>query len=361
VREISGSGCALSQSCETENTLGERDMRRILALRWTVAFSIGVLATTAGLAYAGCSCGFGPDARTQADKELWLNKRDKAVSIAKHLPWGLPQSRSDGYAFFPLVQRDYVIGYSKELAIPLWTAYLLTRQTLDAREKAKKASADKSRKECFRADPRLSNGETAYCSNYDEPVYDQGHLVPDADMPARPVSALINSYVFSNITPQHCHFNRGVWLLFEGLVRKWAIEKGEVNVISGVVFDRDGDNMPDKLSVAQRIKANKYGAAPAIPTHFYKAVMHKTESGDMQSIAILLPHIDQKMTRQNDKDYLTQHIVTIEKIEEVAGIDLSPNVSSARSSPQAGVDRFLAPALWDVDGGLPSTFDAACR
>jgi DNA/RNA endonuclease G (NUC1) len=322
---------------------------------------MAILAASADLAYAGCSCGFSPDARAQADKELWLNKRDKSASIARHLPWGLPQSRPDGYAFLPLVQRDYVIGYSKELAIPLWTAHLLTRQTLNAREKAKKASADKSRKECFRADPRLNNGETAYCSNYDEPVYDQGHMVPDADMPARPVSALINSYVFSNITPQHCHFNRGVWLLFEGLVREWAREEGEVNVISGVVFDRDNDNKPDKTSEAQRIKANKFGAAPAIPSHFYKVVMHKTESGDMQSIAVLLPHIDQKMTRQSDMEYLTQHIVTIEKIEEVARVDLSPNVNTSRAPTQTAVEQFLAPALWATENGLPSTFDAACK
>jgi DNA/RNA endonuclease G (NUC1) len=334
---------------------------RALVLWLAVAFSGGILTITTELANAGCSCGFSPEARALADKELWLNKRDKAVSIAKHLPWGMPQGRANGDAFQPLVQRDYVIGYSKELAIPLWTAHLLTRQTLDAREKEKRASKDRSRKECFRADPRLNNGEAAFCSNYDEPVYDQGHLVPDADMPARPVSALINSYLFSNIAPQHCHFNRGVWLLFEGLVREWAREKGEVNVISGVVFGRDNDNKPDKISDVQRIQANKFGAAPAIPTHFYKVVMHKSDAGEMQSIAVLLPHIDQKMTRQNDKDYLTQHIVTIEKIEELAGIDLSPNVSTARSSSQASIDRFLAPALWGVENGLPSTFDAACR
>jgi endonuclease G len=186
-------------------------------------------------------------------------------------------------------------------------------------------------------------------------------MVPDADMPARPVSALINSYVFSNITPQHCHFNRGVWLLFEGLVREWAREEGEVNVISGVVFDRDNDNKPDKPSEAQLIKANKFGAAPAIPSHFYKVVMHKTESGDMQSIAVLLPHIDQKMTRQSDMEYLTQHIVTIEKIEEVARVDLSPNVNTSRAPTQTAVEQFLAPALWATENGLPSTFDAACK
>jgi hypothetical protein len=81
----------------------------------------------------------------------------------------------------------------------------------------------------------------------------------------------------------------------------------------------------------------------------------------MQSIAVLLPHIDQKMTRQSDMEYLTQHIVTIEKIEEVARVDLSPNVNTSRAPTQTAVEQFLAPALWATENGLPSTFDAACK
>lgn len=180
-------------------------------------------------------------------------------------------------------------------------------------------------------------------------------------MPAKPISSLVNSYVFSNITPQYCHFNRGVWLFFEGMVRKWAKEKGEVNVISGSAFDKDGDTKPDPASSAKRLKVNKFGAAPTIPTHFYKVVLHKDEFGELEAIAILLPHNDKEMTRQEANDYLRKHVVTIDAIEKVAGIDLPPNVSAAKASKQEAVERFLAPALWETEGGLPPTFDAACK
>lgn len=321
----------------------------------------GLMALSATMAHAGCSCGFTPEQRAGADKELWLNKKDQAASVATHLPWGLPKNKATGFEFRPLVQRDYVIGYSTELAIPVWTAHQLTRKTIDARAKAKKAAPGEARKNCFRADPRLKNGETAMCSNYDEPVFDQGHLVPDADMPARPVAALVNSYVFSNITPQHCHFNRGVWLFFEGMVREWAKEKGEINVISGAVFNKDGDATPDAPPGIKRLKPNKFGAAPAIPTHFYKVVLHTADSGELEAIAVLLPHNDKEMTRQEAKDYLNEHIVTIDEIEKMAGLDLPPNVSAAKTSKREVLERFLAPELWESEGGLPPTFDAACK
>lgn len=336
-------------------------MKRSFPLHCAVRVGVAVIAFSSITAYAGCSCGFTPAQRTQADKELWLNKKDQAASVSKHLPWGLPKNKAEGFAFRPLVQRDYVTGYSTDLAIPLWTAHLLTKKTLDARAKAKKAAPGEARKNCFRADPRLNNEETAVCSNYDEPVFDQGHLVPDADMPAKPIISLVNSYVFSNIAPQYCHFNRGVWLFFEGMAREWAKEKGEINVISGSVFNKNSDDSLDTPARIKRLKANKFGAAPAIPTHFYKVVLHKADSGELEAIAVLLPHNDKEMTRQEAKDYLTDHIVTIDEIEKVAGLDLPPNVSAAKSSKREALERFLAPVLWETEGGLPSTFDAACK
>lgn len=59
--------------------------------------------------------------KTAADAQLWLNKRDKAASLARHLPWGVPGPSAD----LVLVQHDYVIGYSDNLLIPLWTAHRL--------------------------------------------------------------------------------------------------------------------------------------------------------------------------------------------------------------------------------------------
>jgi DNA/RNA endonuclease G (NUC1) len=38
-------------------------------------------------------------------------------------------------------------------------------------------------------------------------VFDRGHMVPNASM-ERSLWAMINTYMFSNMTPQHPEFNR---------------------------------------------------------------------------------------------------------------------------------------------------------
>ena len=58
---------------------------------------------------------------------------------------------------------------------------------------------------CFRQDPRLTSTETAILADYDEPIYDRGHLANDADL-KDDLTEQINTYVLSNMSPQHCRF-----------------------------------------------------------------------------------------------------------------------------------------------------------
>ena len=48
--------------------------------------------------------------RAGADKLLFLNARDRKISIEKHLPWGAPKSRSTAANEVLLVHWDYVIS-----------------------------------------------------------------------------------------------------------------------------------------------------------------------------------------------------------------------------------------------------------
>lgn len=49
----------------------------------------------------------------------------------------------------------------------------------------------------------------------------------------------------------------------------------------------------------------------------------------MEPIAVLLPHNDKEMTRREAKDYLNEHIVTIDEIEKMAGLEPSPTFDAA--------------------------------
>ena len=62
----------------------------------------------------------------------------------------------------------------------------------------------------------------------------------------------------SNMSPQHCRFNRGIWLSLEHLTRIWANndQYGAILVTSGAVFDRDDVTGRDTDDVALRMLSN---------------------------------------------------------------------------------------------------------
>ena len=58
-------------------------------------------------------------------------------------------------------------------------------------------------------------------------------------------------------------------------------------------------------------------------------VLHTADARELEAIAVLLPHNDKEMTRQETKDYLNDHIVTIDEIEKMSGLDLPPTFDAA--------------------------------
>ena len=145
----------------------------------------------------------------------------------------------------------------------------------------------------------------------------------------RSIEAMINTYLFSNMTPQFSNFNRGIWETLESHTRVWAKAKGELFVISGAIFDkngdgqRDADTLPDRVKPLQRV---------AIPTHFYKILIHKRALGGDEVLAFLLPHndVDQPGGAASDA-YLAQHLVRIKDIAaRVGGVNFFPKAVPTR-------------------------------
>lgn len=56
----------------------------------------------------------------------------------------------------------------------------------------------------------------------------------------------INTYVMSNMSPQYCRFNRGIWLSLEHLGRIWAKQYGKIHVTSGAIFNFNPRDARDK-------------------------------------------------------------------------------------------------------------------
>lgn len=264
-----------------------------------------------------------PAEKSAADAQLWLNKRDKTAALTRNLPWGVPQSAATRL----LVQRDYVIGYSDNLLVPLWTAHRLANSGL----------GKETRVDCFRRDPRIPAPAASLPSDYDDPIYDQGHMSPNGDM-TKTLNSGINSFIMSNMSPQYCQFNRGVWQIFESLVRVWAEEQGTLYVLTGSVFDRDGDELRDPESAARRMKSRNGKARVAIPSHFYKILIHRLNDGRVNALAVMMPNDKTNLDGDEAIQYIEDHLVAVADLQKLTGLVLFP----AAATPMP--DR--ASALW---------------
>ncbi len=272
--------------------------------------------------------------RHEAAYNILLNLTDAENADVEliHLPYGVPTSPTSNERL--LHQDEYIIGYDDDLRVPTWVAYRLTADDL---------RWGRPRTRCFRRDPRLDEEEAAFCADYEEPIFDRGHMVPNADM-VRDEAAMINTYIFSNMVPQHDRFNQVIWKRLEGYVRDWAVSKDTIFVITGAVFDRDSNGQRDDDATAERVDPRD---RVAIPTHFYKIILHERPNGFIESMTFLLRHVDDTPTGAVPSDrFLNDHLTTIDEIEALTGIDFLVGLRSENPAKEAAVERFVAAEMW---------------
>lgn len=181
-----------------------------------------------------------------------------------------------------LPNRNYLIGYSYLFRQPRWAM-----QVIDG--KAKDVAVD--REDCFRTDLRIPEEFRATLADYSGSGYDRGHLVPSADSNS---SRLENSETFliSNMAPQHPDLNRKIWRMLEDRVRKTALVQKvvEVYAISGPVFD-----ITKPFS--------KIGDDVVVPHEFFKTILVEDNRGKFKFYSFLIPN--KEMDDQEVNDFAT--------------------------------------------------------
>lgn len=287
-----------------------------------------------------CKWGGGVDgARVDvADAELYLADDARVgEALVEHIPFGLPRSDSDAGGERLLAQEHYVVWYDDDLRAPLWTAHFLPKSEADD---------SRTREDSFRSDPRLGESERSECADYKEPIFDQGHMVPRADM-NRSEIAMDNTYFMSNMTPQHCAFNRGAWLVLEEAVRDWAKQEEKIWVITGAVYDRVSPPGRDGDDEAWRMEGKK-GRRVAIPSAQYKIVVRLAQGG-FETLSIMLPNNDMKVPKMYMGDYIGGHVTTLDAIARRSGFRFLQSAAATES-----------PALWPLSGTWIAPLTALC-
>ena len=144
----------------------------------------------------------------------------------------------------------------------------------------------------------LFRSGSAVPADYRKSGYDRGHLAPAADM-GFSARTMADSFYMSNMSPQKPQFNRGVWKDLEEQVRRFALDEGEIYVVTGPILPA--------------VKTITIGSSRVtVPTHFYKVVYDLTPPQKM--IAFILPNAGSRAD-------LRTFAVTVDQVEERTGLD----------------------------------------
>jgi DNA/RNA endonuclease G (NUC1) len=224
-----------------------------------------------------------------------------------------------------LIHNDYLIGDDDERRAPLWVAYRLDGAGLHR---------VKGPIECFREDERLPTSARSRLTDYQKSGFDQGHIAPSEDT-SRTIGQNVNSFILSNMAPQHGSFNRVIWRRLEGYGQKWAKLFGTVYIVSGSIFDADRDGIPDDGAGAKRVKQRV-----GIPTHFFKVIARECDDGRLESLAAVLPHENRSRAGDAGLKFLKQHTFTLAEVERLSGFERK-NPRTASSVAPCGPLRLL--------------------
>jgi endonuclease G len=129
--------------------------------------------------------------------------------------------------------------------------------------------------------------------------YDKGHAAPDGDL-SYTQQVEYESFLMTNMYPQHGSLNRGIWKLLETSVRGWAVQHNQSFTIYVGAMYGAGD-----LTI---------GKGVIVPHAYYKIVINQTTG---QVAGWVFPHTKPYVNLGND---LTKFRVSVGDIQKQAGV-----------------------------------------
>jgi endonuclease G len=204
----------------------------------------------------------------------------------------------------------YTLDYVEKFEQASWVAYELTSEETNKQfERSSK----------FFTDPDVKTG-SATDADYKGSGYDRGHLAPAADM-SFSEQTMLESFYYSNMSPQNPSFNRGIWKRLEEKVRNWAILYQSVYVVTGPVLS-DGNITPSN--------------GVAVPNYYYKVILDY-HSAHLQGIGFI-------MRNEGASGDLQAYAVSIDSVERFTGIDFFPRLPD---KAEKGIESRLCLQCWD--------------
>jgi endonuclease G len=205
----------------------------------------------------------------------------------------------------------YTLSYNSKFKQANWVAYLLTKD-----ETVKRFQ----RGEFFAPDPLIPG--TDFKFDYLKSGYDRGHLAPAAVM-GYSMETMVQSFYYSNMSPQVPRFNRGVWKKLEMQVRNWAIAYDSLCVVTGPIFS-------DSIKVIGPHRV-------AVPKAYYKVILDN-HRGKEKMIGFVL-------NNDGDLNSFQSFVVSVDSVELITGIDFFSNLDDVLESK---MEKMICNECWGL-------------
>ncbi|MDR3194619.1 MAG: DNA/RNA non-specific endonuclease [Tannerella sp.] len=220
----------------------------------------------------------------------------------------IPQSLSERREQI-ISHTGYTVSYNEDWRLPNWVAYELTRAEALGKEK---------RSGRFTPDPAVE-GTSAANRDYLRSGYDKGHLAPAADMKWS-VTAMQESFYFTNICPQHPRLNRRGWKDLEEMIRERAIADSVVVIVCGPLVEKNAKTIGDNRVT--------------VPQGFFKVLLLPCHTPP-QAIGFVFGN-------EAAPEPLQRYAVTVDSVETLTSLD------------------FFAPLPDGIENQAESRFDISC-
>ncbi|WP_341483521.1 DNA/RNA non-specific endonuclease [Methylobacterium indicum] len=127
-----------------------------------------------------------------------------------------------------LCYQAFAVLYSGLARTPLYAAEHLTAARVEAARRIDRVDA-------FHEEMQLPAAARSELADYAGSGWDRGHMAPSGDMPSPGTQS--ESFSLANIVPQNPDLNRRLWAGIESSVRALAIERGDLFVVTGPLFE----------------------------------------------------------------------------------------------------------------------------
>ena len=200
--------------------------------------------------------------------------------------------------------RNYSMLYDSKLKMAYWVAYPLCNYY---------TKRGTSRTNEWGYDPDIS---TSLQANLTKGVvgYDRGHQIPSADRLVTD-EANIQTFYFTNMTPQVGELNQNIWATLENQVRSWSSNIDTLYVVTGAMPYAQGSTTVNYTYDSDRQRI-------AVPAYYFKALARiDRETGTAYTIAF----------RFNNASYsgtIMSAALSVSELESLTGFTFFPNIDA---------------------------------